>query len=363
MPIGYHDLGKSSDPKEWIISHSALNVLEEHPKKFYNYMTGQIEALESPSLERGDLLHLWIEKKDNFVVSEQDKPSPSISNLIETFYNFYVLEKWKENSVFLQYIGQDYNIGMTELFKYHEIFTRLYQRKATDDEIKFLVYALRFSREEAEFNKNLKELTFLDKFVDDLSYLEFLKAATGKIILDKPTKDALFNSYNAILEHPFAKKLLFETEGLNEQEYFWTEKVNDITIQRKCKIDKIIVDKVNKELVIIDLKTTNKPIHLFTDTYGAYHKYKYGRQLWSYANGYFKANDIIELGYGWKIQLFNVVVQSNEQYPVKVFKTMTDYQVQMKQLLNSLSNHIKHNHWNSSMDEYFNGYVNIYDKG
>lgn len=351
-----------------IVSYSALCALEEHPLKFVKYITGE-DSITTPSMTKGDLFHAWLEHRNNFIVSDLDKPAEKLAEFVDTFYKHYLLEEYKLDHMFNEYCKKDYGITMEDLNAYKDIFIALNGKSPNDEETKLIIYSLRYCRDEVEFGGRLgvksawKEGTVIEKFKLQVPYLRFLMDSKGKTILTKNEKSILENCKESVARHPFANHLLFELEGQNEVELFWEETINGILIRRKAKVDRIIVDKLNKKLIIVDPKTTAYSVNDFPE--GSYKKYKYGGQLNSYADGWFKTNKINPEG--WTIELYNIVVQTTDEYPCKVFQTLVyrnssgelcDYRID--QLKFDLIEHIKTQDWNITIEEKRNGgYVRI----
>ena len=362
---GYYQIGKSADPTQWVISYSNLNKLDPalggHPSLFYKSMI-EDSGITNKSMENGNLLHDWIERKDQFIISEETKPSEKLALMAEAFSNLYIKEGYKTNSSFSSYCSGDYGIELSILEKYRDMFREINFRNPTNDELKLFIYAFRYSREViVMYNKTLKEDTVLSQFLPlGLPYIKFLKKADGKIMLTANDRDTLVNCHESVKRHPLGNNLFFELEGQHEVELFWEEEIDGIVIKRKAKLDKVIVDYETKTLIIPDLKTTGYPVALFaTGENCSYKKYAYGGQLVSYADGWFKTNKID--GFTWKVQLVNIVVQSNNEYPVMGYETnkISSEIIRIISLLKRLVFHIKSNNWNLTKEEIEDGVIRI----
>lgn len=366
--ISYYNIGKSNNPAEWTVSHSSLNKLDPtlggHPKIFFKSMM-EDQGVTTASMENGNLLHDWIERKDQFIVEEQDKPTDKLAEIAKNFYELYIKEGYKTDSMFASFCTQSYKIEIEDLQKYREMFINLHQRPPMEDEIKLLIYAFRFSRLAAAYNKGLKEGTVLDQFRPlGLPYVSFLKKANGKIILKSADRDTLFNCHESLRRHPLAYDLLFEQQGEHEVELFWQEEVDGININRKAKLDKVIADFDKKIIIIPDLKTTSFPVSLFaTGENCSYKKYNYGGQLSSYAVGWARANKILETFHEWDVRLYNIVVQTNSEFPVMGYKLSKQVMQQklwnLEILTERLAFHIKTNNWDLTKEEIDNGAIEI----
>src|SRR5690606_14502875 len=71
-----------------IVSNSSLSHINPEEggslKRFMNYIRGTTEKEESKSLERGKLLHLYLEDHESFVLSPDDKPSEAVCAILES---------------------------------------------------------------------------------------------------------------------------------------------------------------------------------------------------------------------------------------------------------------------------------------
>jgi len=369
--IGYHDIGKSTDPKEWIISHSQLNLLDPliggHPTSFFSAML-EGQKKETPSMERGTLLHSYLENPKEFIISEQNKPTPQIALLIETFFNLYTKSGWKNNSVFLAEVDLKQQIDSDSLEAFKVFYPFVYnndlplpsdwKNNVLEDFVLF-VKCFRFSRKDSAYNSSHKEPTVIKAFMENIGYYEFLKQANGLIILDKATKNILTNCYNSVSKHPFASKLLFEPNpnAFNEQEIFWTAYIGNTTIKRKGKIDRYIINQFDRTVKIIDFKTTAYPVQNFRNLDGAYHKYKLGRQLANYEIGLKESNEELEK---YNFEHYNVVVQTTGENPTMVYKTdfhnIYQYSLEIISLQKRLGFHINNNIWHITMEEQEKGF-------
>lgn len=349
---------KKTDTGEFIISHSDLCTLDPqlggHPKLFYKSLTDTEEKFKKPSFEKGDLLHLWMEKKAAFVVSEQEKPTDKPAALAEKFFELYIKEGWKADPVFLEVRSHNTTIDVSDHIMYKELAKIILRKELSEEEFATFVAALRFSRKQTNYNKNLKEGTFIEHVKQVVPYIEFLKEASGKIILTGSMRDTLNNCVDSLREHPFAAKLIWGMEGECEKEYFWQKKIGDYTMNRKAKLDKVIVDEFNKILIIPDYKTTSYPVSNFASPEGSYNKYALGRQLTSYANAYFENNKECHSG-NWRIYLYNIVVQTTDPYPVMVYRTSEqsafDLHQSLKELEHRAAYHIVNHVWSLTMEE------------
>ena len=209
---------KKTETGEFIVSHSHLNLIDPsiggHPKLFYKALTDPEEEVYKPSFEKGDLFHLWMEQQGAFVIEEQNKPTEQPAKLAEAFHNLYAKEQWKTDGIFLEIVAQNATIGIEEKLMYYDLFEMVVGRSSqSDEEFKLFVTSVRFARKVAEYNKTLKESTFIEHFSRIVPYIQFLQKADGKIILTAQMKETLSNCVDAVKDHPFASKLTWGTIG------------------------------------------------------------------------------------------------------------------------------------------------------
>jgi len=364
--IDYHK-NNVNEQGEFVISHSHLCKLDPllggHPKSFYKALTDPNIGKDNPTFDNGNMLHHWLEHKDNFVISDINKPSEKLGQLADGINNLALEDNWKNDPMFLEVGKHDSQIQIEDYDTYKSIYQKIYTKAATQEELAIFVACIRFARKQINYNSNLVESTYLKKVQEIVPYLEHLREADGKVILTSREKDTLNNAQESLANHPFAAKLIFEQKGINEQEFFWkvpysandsTLSVNEIPkfLHRKAKVDKHRIDEFNKTLDITDLKTSNFPVSTFPT--GAYTKYALGRQLANYQNAFFE-NHKEYISAEWKINLFNVVIQLNDEFPVMVFRTSNPstflFRKELADLEQRAAYHIERNMWNITMEE------------
>lgn len=354
--IEYHNVG---DIGNLVISHSAINTIDPqmggHPSKFLAFFQDTKDRPYTPSMERGDLLHLWMEREDSFAISELDAPTEQMGRFSQSFYDLYFKEEYKLR----EGITDKVQISFDDCFKINEIYSSLFGQKATEEQFNLITSCIFLARKEAQVDKRLLNGTILEKFETIcLPYLRFLKSASGKIITSKQTKEILVNCHNSILAHPTAKKLI-ALPGEKEKEFYWEENINGVVIKRKAKVDQIYFDSKTGILYIIDYKTTALPVSSFASLNGSYYKYKLGRQLVNYESAFLHSSEIIPT----RIEHYNIVVQTTENYPTIVYKTSFTtahaYRQDLQDMLKRISYHIGENKWDMTMEEYKNEYIEI----
>ena len=103
MPIAYHQ-NNISETGDFIISHSHLCKIDPlmggHPKIFYKAIT-EPQVEDKPTFNNGNILHHYLQHKDNYIISELTKPGEQAANWAEAFYQLYCREEWKKDAIFL----------------------------------------------------------------------------------------------------------------------------------------------------------------------------------------------------------------------------------------------------------------------
>jgi hypothetical protein len=359
--IEYRKVGTFED---LVISHSDMLSLEIHPTLFRAKKQNTIDDEDTPSLERGDLLHLWLDRKDSFAIADIDKPTGKPGEMLDYFHKLIIKEEYKNNPDFAKFCAQDYSISMEVLQEYKNFYLGLYGGIPTEEQLRLNIAGFRFSRIEAEFGGIPgKKGAFGEDVIQSkikeakgIEYLRFLNNSRGKMVMTKATKNILVNCKASIDKHPLASAIV-EAEGLSEYELFWEEEVEGIKIKRKAKIDKIIVDREKKILTVIDYKTMSFPVTQFRSEGSSYHKYKYERQLYSYTSAYGKKLFSEIDGTGWTINKFFVVVQTGDTYPTMVYKEpiRQEPKISLDNAMKRVAYHIKSNNWDLTMEEQMNG--------
>lgn len=192
------------------ISNSDLNLFDKSPLLFKLKKDKLLESVTSKSLELGTLIHMAILEPENFIVADISKPTTSMLKYIETLYS----TKNKDKA----YIASGYKISQ--------------------------------ERVEAKM-----------KDVENLEYYKFLQRAEGKLVLSEKEREIVDGIDKATHSNRTAYKFLYDTskgyESFNELEVFFTLG----GVKCKSKIDRLLIDKENKRVWLIDLKTTSKPLY------------------------------------------------------------------------------------------------------
>lgn len=311
------------------LSNSALGWLQSSPKKFMQYLTGDIEFKESISMERGTLLHKYIESPADFVVSNVPKVSGLMGKFIEE----------------LARITPD---NITNIYKEDSLLQQAYNNTGFKWSSELVV-------------DNLKK-------PENLAYYQFLRSSQDKISITTETKKIIDGCIKSLHSNPWVSDLLFKTDELGSKEYYTEYEIywEYDGIPLKSKLDRIIIDHGTKTIKIIDLKTTNKSCY-WSNSYpvsfqdnstfrDSFIKYRYYRQLAFYnsAIDYWR-NRLVENGLenlmDYDIENIIIPIETSGNYNCCVLKFSTDSKwikegnIEWKCILEDYKWHLENNLW------------------
>lgn len=297
------------------ISNSNLGLLKRSPAYFKANIDGDLERKESLSLERGSLLHMAILEPEKFVVADVEPITGKIGKFIEA-----------------KATG------------------------CTNEE----AYAI------AEFKNSMETVLKGFNTQDGQAYYQFLKNSQGKIALSKQDKYVIDKCIESLRNNEFASELLFtedkEKEYYNEHEIYIDEfKPFSAEFKAKAKIDRLIIDRKENQAIVIDLKTTSKPVrghmvklyktgmpsidYYATGFPSSYLYYDYYRQQ-SYYAACVLAKFKVE-----KVVSFIIAVETSGLFECAVYGQSPDLFKagcsEIKQLVNMYEKCVKDNDWSS----------------
>lgn len=274
------------------ISNSSLGWLKQSPILFKNLSSGDYEQKESLSLERGSLLHLYILEPDKFVVSDVVPITGMMGNFIKEVYKSGDLEAAYKKSGFkwsFDKVVEKFNDSLNQ--KYFNFLKESNGKLSISKQNLWLI-------EKAKTNLTNNKKSF------DLLFNDFIHEKNGVEI---------FNEY----------PIEFEYEG----------------IKCKAKIDKLFIDHKNKKIVLVDLKTTGKPISKFKESVQFY---EYNRQLAWYK---LAINTKFKLDYEFEIFIIAIAMDTScdevivYKIPNKLIASGED---SYKKLINLYKEHLKY---------------------
>jgi hypothetical protein len=169
---------------------------------------------------------------------------------------------------------------------------------------------------------------------ENLAYYQFLRSSREKICITSETKNIIDNCIKSLHNNPWVSKLLFESNELENIEYFNELEIywEHDGIPLKSKLDRVIVDHRSKTIKIIDLKTTNKkcywkapkvPVLLAMDNtyfYDSYLKYRYYRQQAFYNSAVMSIKDYKS----YKIENIIIPIETSGNYDCCILSFSSD---------------------------------------
>lgn len=319
------------------ISNSSLSNINAaqggHCKKYKAFISGDLEKKNTLSLERGKLLHKWIENSEAFVISDIDAPHEEAVKWLTI-----VLNKEKE------WIEINQEVIPKEIFE------------------EFILEA----KKQISFHDNYRKAEVIINLFNSFSeYYNFIKYPSDKICLSSATRNILLSTYTSLYTHPIAHKLLFEPlmdlQVLNEQAIYFD--INGV----KCKslLDRVIIDHKYKNIKIIDLKTTSKAVSNYPNEFIYYRTY---RQLAFYKKAIvelLKQLNYVEIE-TYEIECIIVAVETVGQFTTQVFNIHSDWidkgTEEYLQLIDLINWHTQTDNWELTKEEYLGTNVLEYNE-
>lgn len=248
------------------ISASCLKHIDPEqggsPIKFKKYFTDP-KATTSKAMEFGKLLHKFYESPEEFIVSEVPKPSDMMCVWVEA-----VKAKMPKEGILHSVIRNSVDLD----------------EETQSDFNKAMNSAVLSAKTETGVYSSIKKTeSILEKFkAEGSAYLYALIGNEGLIsitIQQKKDLDACVISLqrnSRVSEFIFGDVIKRDEEGhitferLGEQTILWNYK------EQKCKskLDNIAIDRENKKIIVIDLKTTSDPLSLFKWSFRNYRIYR-----------------------------------------------------------------------------------------
>lgn len=309
------------------------------PRKYLNFIKADEERVESVDMERGSLIHSYVEDPSKFKIQESDKPEGKTGEIAD---------------LVAATIGSNMLLsGLTHL---------------PEDDTDFKLYVVDAARKigynpkwgDDAIIKNV--LPVIKPYV--LEHLEF--DTTGKIAMTKKTKEIVTNCTISLESHDVARQHLFreEASGINifkETEIYWEVQGS----RRKAKVDMFTLDYNNKVIIVDDLKSGAFNISTYESTFKYRRTY---RQLAWYKEAiinFVRNNDLIsrdDLPH-WSWEFHIIAVETKDEFRTAVFKIGEPWifkgQEEYKSLLARIAFHKEHG-FDKMMEEYNNkGYMLI----
>jgi hypothetical protein len=342
--MNYFEVGTQDSP---VVSNSSMSCLNPEEGgsiiNFLNFFNNNIEKKESLTLKRGRLIHKYIEKPEEFVVDESEKPTEMMAKLLDRlFINSFNFKTGiypdairtvdiSINSSAKAVAAKDAAIKETQV-GFEKLATLL--ELSTDDTIRIF----RFSREESY--KSRLEPTLLSDITEgqnELKYLNFLKQSRDKHILTTEEKVKIDGMITSLSTHPKVSALLGLNNGdfdqavgvtFSEVPVYWQESISPLgnpnvpAVKINCKalLDKVTVNHIRKAITIKDLKSTGSSIYLFFDSFEGYRYYRqmafYTRALKFWFESTYPDKNYKE----YTIEVFMVPIESFGSYLTTIYE-------------------------------------------
>ena len=323
------------------ISNSGMSSINPDeggtPKRYKKFVIDRDrEEEDTPSLQNGKLIHLYVEDPTTFVISDTPRPTEKLAKWIEETYA--QLPKFGDSMV-----SKDNPLLRLTALSLRDKFCN------TKDKDK--LWAI---------------------FCKELDYLESLMVPDGKICMTPAQKATVEACVESLHNNQLANHLLFKEMDQfgsvvhNELPIYWKESIWDggtVTAQLPCKglLDRVRIDPTNKHAELIDLKTTGKSIGKFKDSF---EYYRYYRQM-----AWYKDALKIHIGreYGsireWTIDIYIVAVETGGLNECKVQKVNPQYiekgRAEYTDLVNRIATATSLNDWTTSQEERQHGYIDL----
>lgn len=321
-----------------VISNSSLSAINPEqggsPKAFKDFFIEKNEA-EKSYYRMGSLMHKWAEDKENFAVSEIEKPTEKLGIVADA-----IIVEINNGSIWTDELGLEVARALR------------YQNNYKDETLK----------------KHVFEGTSL--------YINEIVTAreNNQIFLTKREADTVRNCVEAVEKHPTANGLLFghDVEFSNKQvwselEIYWSKFFvygsgqfeKEILMEFKAKLDKLVIDHEKKLIIYVDPKTTSGGVYGFAKSFEGYRYYRQ-QAFYNWAiKEFFKQQGIDITGYS--IVNYNIVIETSGLYQVGVFSInhfwLVRGQKEYQALVKRLVEHTATNQWSYSIEEINNNYI------
>lgn len=311
------------------VSNSSLNYIDPDmggsPRYFKKFLDGDLEDFSSKALEIGTLIHAEILEPGTIDMVPSNTPGPKTAAIVDALFErlYGGLESNEIQFTALEELSEDTweTIIPDDFYGNHALKTRI--------------------------NRVIK---------DGSEYWQALIDNVGKTLVDVPTYHIVQGCIESLKYNPITSKFLLQDSGegydvYNEYEIAYEQVIEgddyEVTLPIKCKIDRFVVNHDEKSIIIVDLKTTSKPLGTFDEEV---YKRRYNRQLAFYSMCLQHEFPEYEIT-GHMI----VAVQTNKEYPCEMFyidKSFIQLGIeQYSELLQRIAWHMHHNVWANTMEQ------------
>ena len=298
------------------------------PAKYKSVVLDREVSLDTPSLENGKLIHLYVEDPDAFIVADVVKPTSMLAEWVEEVH---------------------YHLVTTEELIFAE-----------NEHLRDIAFESRGDRYKSTKHEDKVWL----KFQEGFDYLKFLIRGNGKIALTLSQKEVIDNCVASLHWNKLSHSLLFDSQlmstEMNELAIYWDEVVylpQNVNVQLKCKglLDRVIIVEEEKKATLVDLKTTGKPLANFQNSFDYY---RYYRQMAWYKHALLKyIADFYGDNIGWEIDVYIVAVETSYLHECKVFSVSEAYlekgKVEYAKLIEDIASCESTGDWNTWSNESF----------
>jgi len=316
----YHDL-------IGYVSNSSLNLLKKSVRKFKKFIDGDYKEENTSYYDIGTAVHMAILEPERYEVEvvAMDYTIPKSTKQKKFCEDFIEFRKQKKKVV----------------TSYLEAYANNYI--TTKNKEKWMPKA------EALY-KEMKP------------YIKYLVTSPNKLVISTKIRDNIKDIKEGIKVHQMASKLLLDpfivddgTLRFNELQILWEWK----GVPCKSMLDRLLVDKENKKISIVDVKTTSN-ISEFKESFK---KYGYARQLAFYSLAlYAKIEEITGIKKeeleDYQLEFLIVAIDKNSTeirvFPVKQ-ETANTALSEIKDLLSKAKWHFDNKKWDYSTEYYLSG--------
>lgn len=229
----YFDYGVGGD--EIIVSNSSLSHINPNEggsiKRFLNYIRGKVEKEESKSLERGRLLHKFLEDSESFVMLPEDVPSEDVCKIVEEIRMEVMASGLAPGQL------QDNEAAIVQIAR---------QRKfgAPNWSSETIIKRIRTKGD---------------------AYWKHLISADGKFMTDAKTRQILEGITDGLKSNPYVEENYIATPPGVMKEMAILFELFEFTC--KALLDNVFVDFDKHECIIRDVKTTRHPVNNYMGRY------------------------------------------------------------------------------------------------
>lgn len=355
------------NPDDIVVNSSLLQYIDPtqngNPRKFIDALVNNKEKKTSKSLETGGLLHEWVERREDFIIADESKPTEAPALLMECFHNAILTSDFEDSR--FETVPNDKEIKSA-------ISALLLEFNGTKDyenkDFVHMYYCFRRAIEESNYKAATKPETIARHIINNIEYYNFLKRADGKVALTRDIAETLKGAHTSLINNPKVQNLLFaeNTESrqvIKEIPFYFTCKGEYGKLKCKAKLDNIIIDFDKKEIIINDLKTYgegsiyNKYIPIRKEDLGqtSFEYYRTYRQLSLYRIAVNKClvSAFPELE-GFRIKVNIVAVETTGYYESDVFEISHPWiykgNSELSNLFERICYHRDNNTWKRSME-------------